>query len=239
MITDTSLSAEGRAPLKVPIFPIGSTEFGTAMAHYYRGEVGRMTSWRDRLDRTTNWAIAGSAAMLSVALSNTGAHHGVLLFAMGLVFLLLVIESRRYRFFHCYRSRVRLIERNYFAQIFAPRADMDPAQWMIQLADDLRAPRFSISLLDAMGKRLRRNYLWLFGVLLLAWLLKVTSKGLQPPGSVETSGAAGWLVESASIGIVPGWCVVVAITLFYLSMLWLVLRSRHESGELGYGEVHV
>ena len=84
MITDTSLSAEGRAPLKVPIFPIGSTEFGTAMAHYYRGEVGRMTSWRDRLDRTTNWAIAGSAAMLSVALSNTGAHHGVLLFAMGL-----------------------------------------------------------------------------------------------------------------------------------------------------------
>jgi uncharacterized membrane protein len=239
MITDTSLAPEGRAPLKVPIFPTSSTEFSTAMAHYYRGEVGRMTSWRDRLDRTTNWAIAGSAAMLSVSLSNAAAHHGVLLFAMGLVFLLLVIESRRYRFFHCYRCRVRLIERNYFAQIFSPRADADPTQWMIQLADDLRAPRFSISFMDAIAKRLRRTYVWLFGVLLLAWLLKITSKGLQPPGSTEASEATGWLVENASIGIVPGWCVVVAIALFYLSMLYLVLRFRHETGELGYGEVHV
>src|SRR5215470_17101291 len=104
-----------------PIFPTNSVEFVNSLAHYYRGELSRMMSWRDRLDRTTNWAIAGVAAMLSVSLSSPQSHHGVLLFAMLLVFLLLNIESRRYRFFHVYRSRVRLIERNYYVRIFSPR----------------------------------------------------------------------------------------------------------------------
>ena len=39
------------------------------MVHYYRAEVARMSSWRDRLDRTSNWAITVVAALLSVSLS--------------------------------------------------------------------------------------------------------------------------------------------------------------------------
>ena len=77
-----------------------------------------MAGWRDRLDLTSNWAITVVAAMLSVSLSTATAHHGVLLFAMLLVLLLLTIEARRYRFFDVYRSRVRQMERNYFGQIF-------------------------------------------------------------------------------------------------------------------------
>jgi uncharacterized membrane protein len=41
----------------------------TALVHYYRGELSRMMSWRDRLDRTTNWAIGALAAMLSISLA--------------------------------------------------------------------------------------------------------------------------------------------------------------------------
>src|SRR5215510_2396440 len=122
--------------LGLPLFPTNSAEFVNTISHYYRGEMSRMISWRDRLDRTTNWAIAGGAAMLSVSLSTAGSHHGVLLFAMLMVFLLLVIESRRYRFFHVYRSRVRLIERNYYCRIFSPRDMVEPAHWMSQLGED-------------------------------------------------------------------------------------------------------
>ena len=100
-----------------PTLPTNSAEFINALSHYYRGELSRMMSWRDRLDRTTNWAIGAAAAMLSVSLSTPTAHHGVLLFAMLLVSLLLVIEARRYRFFHVYRSRVRLLERNYYSPL--------------------------------------------------------------------------------------------------------------------------
>src|SRR5262245_48535271 len=144
MLTEKDISSKPGSQAKpaLPIFPTNSVEFVNALSHYYRAELSRMMSWRDRMDRTTNWAIAAVAAMLSVSLSSPAAHHGVLLFAMLLVFLLLNIESRRYRFFHVYRSRVRLIERNYYARMLSPRESVDPAGWMSQLSDDLRLPRF-------------------------------------------------------------------------------------------------
>src|SRR5262250_147971 len=182
MITEKEFTIRPAPPSKAapPIFPTNTVEFVNSLAHYYRGELSRMMSWRDRLDRTTNWAIAGVAAMLSVSLSSPQSHHGVLLFAMLLIFLLLCIESRRYRFFHVYRSRVLLIERNYYARIFAPREMIDPAHWMNQLGEDLRLPRFSITLNQALARRLRRNYIWLYLILLLAWVLKTTTTVLQP-----------------------------------------------------------
>src|SRR3712207_4643066 len=109
-----------RPTITAPVFPSTSTEFITVMAHYHRAEIARMAGWRDRIDRTTNWAITVVAAMLSVSLSTPTAHHGVLLFAMVLVLLLLVIEARRYRFFDVYRSRVRRLERHYYAELLAP-----------------------------------------------------------------------------------------------------------------------
>ena len=111
-----------RPAVEPPVFPGSPGEFITVLAHFHRAEIARMAGWRDRIDRTTNWAITVVAAMLSVSLSTPTAHHGVLLFAMVLVLLLLVIEARRYRFFDVYRNRVRRLERNYFAQIFAPEA---------------------------------------------------------------------------------------------------------------------
>ncbi len=148
---------------------------------YHRAEIARMAGWRDRIDRTTNWAITVIAAMLSVSLSTPTAHHGVLLFAMLLVMLLLGIEARRYRFFDVYRTRVRQLERHYYAEVFAPgacRSRLDPAA-----RRDLRHPVFHIGLREAFGRRLRRNYGWMFAILLLAWVLKITSARLQETGT--------------------------------------------------------
>ena len=222
-----------------PIFPTNSVEFVNALSHYYRGEMARMMSWRDRLDRTTNWAITGVGAMLSVSLSSPQSHHGVLLFAMLLIFLLLCIESRRYRFFHVYRSRVRLIERNYYVRIFSNRDLVEPAHWMNQLGEDLRLPRFSISITQAMARRLRRNYIYRFLILLLAWFLKTTTSVLQASGSAEIVHSTTELLKNAAIGYVPGWLVLVSIVGFYSWMLYIMYRHREHSGELAYGEVHV
>jgi uncharacterized membrane protein len=242
MITEKEITIrpETQAKPAQPVFPTNSVEFVNALSHYYRGEMSRMMSWRDRLDRTTNWAIAAVAAMLSVSLSTADAHHGVLLFAMLLVFLLLSIESRRYRFFHVYRSRVRLLERNYYARIFAPREMIDPSHWMGLLSDDLRLPRFSMSLSEAMARRLRRNYFWLFLILLLSWLLKTTVSRLQVrPSESLFVHSTGELFQNASIGAVPGWLVLGGILLFYCWMIYIMYRHRESSGELAYGEVHV
>lgn len=49
-------------------FPSSPSEFITVFAHFHRAEIARMAGWRDRIDRTTNWAITLVAAMLSVSL---------------------------------------------------------------------------------------------------------------------------------------------------------------------------
>ncbi|HWQ35719.1 MAG TPA: DUF2270 domain-containing protein [Blastocatellia bacterium] len=219
--------------------PVTSAEYVNTLAHYYRGEMARMAGWRDRIDRTTNWSITVVAAMLSVSLSSPTSHHGVLIFAMLLVFLLLVIESRRYRFFDVYRHRVRMLERNYYAAIFAGDR-MAEADWLRQLGNDLRMPQFYISLNQAMSRRLRRNYCWIFLILLLAWLLKTTTAVLQPKsGEAQFIHSTGELLRNASIGALPGWLVLTALLAFYGWLAYVIFRYRETEGELAYGQVHV
>ena len=56
-----SLSPESRRTGS-PALPTTPMETINTMVHYYRGELGRMAGWRDRIDRTSNWAITVVAA---------------------------------------------------------------------------------------------------------------------------------------------------------------------------------
>jgi uncharacterized membrane protein len=218
--------------------PATSGEVGNVIAHYYRGEMSRMISWRDRIDRTTNWAITMVAAMLSLSLSTPTAHHGVLIFAMLLTFLLLSIESRRYRFFDVYRTRVRLIERNYYASVFSGREPAVSDEWMKEISKSLSKPGFVISLPQAMARRLRRNYGWIFVILLFAWIIKNTTAVLQP-GSAGFVHSTDKLVSNAAIGAIPGWLVLAGVAGLHSWLLYLVIKYRKPKGELAFGDVHV
>jgi uncharacterized membrane protein len=223
---------------KVPL-PSTSGEQVTMLAHYHRAEMGRMASWRDRIDRTSNWAITVVAAMLSITLSTPNAHHGVLLFAMLLVILLLRIEARRYRFFDVYRSRVRQMERYYFAQIFSPMKDFS-ANWQQILGETLREPRFRISYADAFSRRLRRNYFSMFFILLLAWVLKISTPALQGEGTrMDLVASFREVVSNAALGPLSGWVILAAVGLFYLGLAYASWRRLDSEDEPGEGEVHV
>lgn len=233
----SDISVEAAKP-RVPL-PSTSTELVTMIAHFHRAEMGRMTSWRDRIDRTSNWAITVVAAMLSVTLSTPKAHHGVLFFAMLLVFLLLRIEARRYRFFDVYRSRVRQIERYYFAQVFSPVKDFS-ANWQEILGETLRQPRFRISYADAFSRRLRRNYSSMFGILFLAWVLKISTPGLQEDESAhDFVQSFHEVLSNASLGPLPGVVIVAGVALFYGGLLYAYWRRPDSVEDAGEGEVHV
>lgn len=211
----------------------------TVLIHYYRGEIARMSSWRARLDQTSNWAITVTAAMLSVSLSTPTAHHGVLLFAMSLIALLLLIEARRYRFFDVYRARVRLLERHYFARLFSDASQVEPPGWQLALAESLRKPTFKLTQLQAAARRLRRNYGWMFLILFLAWLLKISSAMLQPAGAeVDVQAPYLDLLASAQLGPVPGAVVMAAVGCFHLLLFWIGLQNP-QYDEATEGTVHV
>lgn len=211
--------------------PSTSAEVTNAMIHYYRAEMSRMNAWRSRLDLTTNWAITVVAAMLSVTLSTPAAHHGLVLFAMVIVTLLLGVEARRYRFFDVYRMRVRQFERHYFGQLFGPEAQGGPEPWLLMLAQDLRHPKFRISFWRALGRRLRRNYIWMFLILLLAWLLKIASPDLQSGVHLDPQRPLGVLVEQASTGPIPGWISVGLVAMFYSFLGYSAYSTRERGGD--------
>ncbi len=223
------------------IRPSTSSEYIALLSHYYRGELARMTSWRDRIDQTSHWALATVGAMLSVSLSSASSHHGVMLFAMVLVYLMLHIEARRYRFFDVYRTRVRLMERNYYAQVFSPeKLTTAPEDWMLQIAETLRRPKFTISLNEALARRLKRNYIWMFIVILSAWVLKISSAMLQFRGSAsEFFQSTGTVFSNAKLGVFPGWIVVIGVVAFYSRMFFVLFKYDKPQGELVHGEVHV
>lgn len=223
------------APSFKPGLPTTQSEATTAIVHFYRAEVGRMSGWRDRLDRTTNWAITVVAALLSVSLSTPSAHHGVLVFAMLLISLLLYVESRRYRFYDVYRMRVRQFERHYFGQLFSG-TEGGPEPWLEMMSQELRHPMFRIDMVAAVTRRLKRNYIWLYAILLLAWVLKITSPKLQAGAGTDAVPPMQSIFESAAFGPLPGWLVIGLMLAFYVLLTIAAFRGRRRADD---DEVHV
>jgi uncharacterized membrane protein len=202
-------------------------EFGTAMAHFYRGEVQRSNTWRNRLDTTTNWAVLTTGAMLSFAFSTPNSPHFVIPVDSLLVAIFLLMEARRYRYYEIWASRVRVMETGYLAQILAPEGVRDQ-EWASHLASDLLTPHFTISVWEAIGRRLRRNYIWLFALLALSWNLKVY---LYPTPAVNFDE----FLERAQVGLLPGWVVFLTGFVFNAAVLLFAVgtvKLREATGEV-------
>jgi uncharacterized membrane protein len=178
-----------------------ASETTTALVHLYRGELGRMTAYRARLDATTNWAVGATAATTSFTLGDPAVPHFVLLLAAALVGVFLWMEMRRFRFYELVRRRVRLLETGFYGGILG-----EPhAGWEEALRASLAHPRLPVSALQALSHRLRRNYLALVVVLTAAWGLKL---GLHRAGSFVTAAAVGPLPGAAVLAAAGGALVV-------------------------------
>lgn len=88
--------------------------------------------------------------------------------------LFLWIEVRRYRFYELWSYRACLLETNFFAAMLVPLFKPQ-AGWAEALTGSLREPKFTISMWEGIGRRLRRNYLWIYLILDGAWALKSIS----------------------------------------------------------------
>lgn len=162
-------------------------DIANATIHLYRGELGRMTAYRVRLDTTTRWAVVTSAAIMSFALSNVGVPHLVFLLAIWLNLLFLWLEARRYRAYTLVRHRVRLLERGFYGIVLGGEpghaADASAHDWREELRQSLHTPTIRMGYLAACSVRLRRAYLWLFGAVYGAWLVKLHYYGGIPEGA--------------------------------------------------------
>lgn len=197
-----------------------SANTANSLIHLYRAEVGKMTAYRGRLDTTTNWAIVTTAGLSSFALGNRENSHAIFLFAMFMNYFFLHLEARRFRTFEISHHRVRIMERFFYPAMLGDRVD---ASWHQLLLAELSKPRSPIPRLDAIGWRLRRNYLWIYAAVFMAWVAKLDL--LRDPGARPTFRG---LLELASVGNLPGWIVIGAVLIFYTFLIRLAVRATRE-----------
>lgn len=122
-------------------------------------------------------------------LPSATAPHFVLLLALAFDTMFLFMESRRYQIYDLWRRRVQWLNRYYI----------------------------SPALSSSIGYRIQRNYGYLFGVALLAWMLKLS---MHPQ-----SGEPEVVLERARVGILPGATVVALVVAFVLGAALLALRA--------------
>jgi len=208
-------------------YQLKSSEFTTAMVHLFRAEIQRANVWRQRLDTTTNWAVVTTGAAISFAFTQEQGSHIVILLNILLVTIFLIMEARRYRYYELWASRVRLMETDFYAAMLVPPFHPSP-DWAESLAESLLTPHFPISVWEAIGRRLRRNYLWIYAIVGLSWLANLW---LMPtpvndlPHFIERAGIGG-LGGELVIGLVAAYFILLGI------LAASTLNLRQASGEV-------
>ena len=208
-------------------YRVESGGFATAMVHFYRGEISRANIWRSRLDTTTNWAVVTAGAVITFSFGAAAETHVVILLGMFLILLFLMMESRRYRYYELWALRVRLMETDFYATLLSPPF-IPHQEWATRLVSSLLTPEFPINFWEAAGRRLRRNYIWLFLVLVVSWALKL----ILAPTVVATFSS---FLEHASVGFIPGSIIAALVVGFFGTMLLISLLTsglRASPGEV-------
>ncbi len=208
-------------------YRLRTSEFVTAMTHLFRAEIQRANVWRQRLDTTTNWAVVSTGATLSVVFSQPEIHHGIIILNTLLVLWFLLIEARRYRYYELWSYRVRLMETDFYAAMLVPPFHPSP-EWAESLAENLLSPSFPISLWEAFGRRLRRNYIWIFLILYASWLAKIW---LFPQPVTDLAG----FIQRSAFGPIPGEMMLVlgfGLYAFLVAVALATISMTRATGEV-------
>ncbi len=205
----------------------------TAMSHFYRGELGRMMAWRQRFDTTTTWAITTTTSIFTLSLSLEAVPHIIFFFNILIVWIMLWIEARRYRFYDAFRARVRMLEAHFLVPMVSQNMQLLQGDWQKLVCEDLLMPSFKVTAFEAVGRRLKRNYGFIFLIIFIAWLTKIFLHAKPPVTSLAT------FRRALAVGNIPGWvsgCILFGTLTSVVGII--IYISRKTSGEISEFRTH-
>ncbi len=218
---------------ELPVPSLQDPCYVNAMSHFYRGELGRIMIWRQRLDVTTTWAITTTTTIIGVAFSFKDVPHIIFFFNLALVWIMLWIESRRYRFYDAFRGRVRMLESHFLVPMVSQSPRILDGEWRKLVCEDLILPSFKITRLEAVGRRLKRNYAFIFGIIMVAWTMKIFVHAQTPILSFKD------FYQALAVHELPAWfaCLVYFGTIISITVLtfYFSRTSSEEVSEFGSG----
>ncbi len=213
--------------------PLYESSYVNTMIHFYRGELGRIMVWRQRLDTTTTWAITSTTTIFTVAFTVRDVPHIIFFFNLLIVWIMLWIEARRYRFYDAFRARVRMLEAHFILPMVIQNKNMLQGDWQKLVCEDLLLPSFKISRFEAVGRRLKRNYGFIFFVIMVAWLTKIF---IHAPNRIESFDS---FYRALEVGLLPGWVtLIVFLGSFGVVGVISAYIARKSSGEVSEFGTH-
>jgi uncharacterized membrane protein len=151
---------------------------------------------------------------------------------LAIVSIMLWIEARRYRFYDAFRARVRMLEAHFLVPIVAQNDSLLQGEWQKLVCEDLLLPSFKISAFEAVGRRLKRNYAFIFMIILVAWITKIflhARPSITSWNSFYDALAVGTSIPSGLVAFIfAGTFVVVSAVTIYTAR-----RTTGEISEFG------
>lgn len=220
--------SETETSVEKPATPSYSSADIGALAHLYRGELYRSKIWRMRLDTTTNWAVVTTGIVFSVVYAQPETSAAPLAIVGLVLVVFLLFEARRYRFFDVWRVRVRVLETNFMTPLLLGRGMRVDNGWHEALAEDYTGVYFHLTFWEALGRRLRRNYGYIFMIQGGCYYGKLL---VHPTPATDPAS----FVERAALGPLPGELSLAVGFAFYLTLLGIALLTRRHSKAVGRG----
>ncbi len=196
----------------------------SAIIHFYRATMEHSDMWRQRLDTTTNWAVVTSVGVISFTFSSVPTPHFILLMLLVVNSFFLLMESRRYQLYDVWQARLDVLHRYYFTPALTDYRDTDEElsqAKLSELGENLGETVPRMSIVDALGLRIRRHYLYIFLVTIGAWTLKIY---------IHPMSAAVWseYVQRATVGVLGGTAVILLVLAFSVVAFTLAARAPSE-----------
>ena len=110
---------------------------------------------------------------LSITFSSPSASPLPLVLVGILILLFLMLESRRYRYFNVWRARARWLEKYLYVPMLKDGDLHMEGGWQKVLAEDYWHPHYHIGFMTAVGRRIRRNYLWILLIQTVSYIGKL------------------------------------------------------------------
>src|SRR5204862_5269241 len=92
---------------------------------------------------------------------------------------------------------------------------------------------FKITKLEAIGRRMKRNYMFIFILILIAWLTKIFLHATAPITDVVS------FYHALRIGHIPSWFVALIFVSTFVSVISITIYvSKRSSGEISEFGTH-
>jgi uncharacterized membrane protein len=126
-----------------------------------------------------------------------------------------------------------MLEAHFLVPMVMENREMLHGEWKKLVCEDLILPCFKISKLEAIGRRLKRNYVFIFILILMAWIIKIFLHAGEPINDLAS------FYQALRIGHIPSWLVASIVAGTFVSVISItVYVSKKSSGEISEFGTH-